>query len=282
MKKIIFFSLLLFISITFTGCFEKRELEDLAYVIAVGVDKGTRDNLSITFQLAVPIKIAGEGVNGGEAGSTTLVTLETDSLFNSISRADAMVSKELTLSHNKILVISEEVAKEGIHDLLNAFITNREVRPKTSILVYKGKAKDFLANLKPVLEKNPARYYELLLDSNEYTGYTLDNNLFHFYLASNDDLSAPYALFTEVAQENESSIEVPSISKANPNSSPAESKPSTSGDNNTQNNIETNNEAGAEGNAEGSSGSGSGGSSESGSGAGAGGAGDSPERKFRY
>lgn len=216
LKLIILFSTLIFI---LTGCFAKSELEDLAYVIAIGLDKGTEDNILVSYQIAVPIKIAGEGSDGGK-GSTTIVTLETDSLYNSISRANTMISKEITLSHNKLIVISEELAQEGIHDLLNALVTNREVRPKTSILVYKGQAKEMLENLEPVLEKNPARYYELLLDANQYTGYALDNYLFNFYISSKDTLASPYALIAEPVRESVSSIEIPSRSKYNPDSEP--------------------------------------------------------------
>ena len=218
MKKFKFIILLTITIFFLTGCFKKSELEDLAYVIAIGIDKGPEDNKIVSFQIAVPIKIAGEGSTGGK-----------DTLYNSLSRADTMISKEITLSHNKIIVISEELAKEGIHEILNALVTNREIRPKTSILVYKGKAKEMLENLEPILEKNPTRYYDLLLDANEYTGYALDNNLFNFYVSSKDFLASPYALLTEPVKENESSIEIPSKSKSNPDSIP------------NTNNIETNN-----------------------------------------
>ena len=219
MKKLKFIFLFSIICFTLTGCFSKSEIEDLAYVIALGIDKGSDDNILVSYQLAVPIKIAGEGSEGGK-GSTTLVTLETDSLYNSISRANTMISKEIKLSHNKLIVLSEELAKEGIHDLLNALVTNREVRPKTSIIIYKGQAKEMLENLEPVLEKNPARYYDLLLDANQYTGYALDNYLFNFYIQSKDTLASPYALIAEPVRESESSIEIPSRSKINPDSEP--------------------------------------------------------------
>lgn len=238
MKKLKFIILFSFICFSFTGCFSKSEIEDLAYVIALGIDKGSEDNIIVSYQIAVPIKIAGEGSSGGK-GSTTLVTLETDSLYNSISRANTMISKEITLSHNKLIVISEEIAKEGIHDLLNALVTNREVRPKTSIIIYKGQAKEMLENLEPVLEKNPARYYELLLDANQYTGYALDNYLFNFYIQSKDAFASPYALIAEPVKDSESSIEIPSRSKLNPDSEPElnmQKAPSSSEDNKNQNN----------------------------------------------
>lgn len=205
MRNYKFLILFILLPTLLTGCFEKREVEDLAYVIAIGLDKGQNENISVSFQIAVPIKIAGEGSAGAGKESTSLITLEADSIYNAVSRADTMISKEITLSHNKIIVFSEELAKEGITDYLESLVTNRELRPKTSIIVHKGKAEDFLANLEPVLETNPARYYELVLDSSEYTGYATDNSLFHFYLASRDEFSSPFAMLTESMQDENSS-----------------------------------------------------------------------------
>lgn len=234
MKKLKLIGILSLILLTFTGCLAKTELEDYAYVIAVGVDKGSEDSYLVSFQVAVPIKIAGEGSTGSGKESTSIISLETDTLFNSISRADTMISKEITLSHNKLIVISEEVAQEGINKLLNAFVTNREIRPKTSVIVHKGLAKDLLENLEPILEKNPSRYYDLLLDSNQYTGYAIDNTLFDFYIASKDTLSSPYALLTEPVREEESSIDIPSRSKENPDSIPQKGN-TTSGNQDSDN-----------------------------------------------
>ena len=197
-------SLLIFLLFCLSGCFEKRELEDLAYVIAIGIDTGETQKYNITYQVAVPIKIAGEGSDNAGKDSTTLVTSEADSLYNSISKVNSLISKELTLSHNKIIVCSEELAQKGLDEILNSLITSREIRPKTSIIIHKGKSKEFLENLEPILEKNPARYYDLLLSSSEYTGYVVDNSLFSFYLSTQDDFSNAFTMITETPNESKS------------------------------------------------------------------------------
>lgn len=249
-KLLILFLLLL---ITLTGCFEKREVEDLAYVIAIGLDKGTSENsVNISFQLAVPIKIAGEGSNGSGKESTSLITLETNSISNAVSRADTMISKEITLSHNKIIVLSEELAKENINYYLSALVTNREIRPKTSIIVHKGTAKEFLSNLEPVLETNPARYYDLVLDSSEYTGYATDNSLFHFYLSARDEFSSPFAVLTESIEDENHSTFTENTKKPNlktnsheptPQQNTQSSNKESSEKDNQQNNSNTNRQA---------------------------------------
>lgn len=100
----------------------------------------------------------------------------------------------MKLSHNKIIVFSEEIAKTELVNCVNAFISSQEIRPRTSIVVCPDKARTFLESTFPVLETNPARYYDLLLASAEYTGYTTKSELIDFYLDSKSDYINPIAI----------------------------------------------------------------------------------------
>lgn len=46
---------------TLTGCYNSKELDDLAYVIGIAIDKGEEKKFMFTLQIAVPVKIASEG-----------------------------------------------------------------------------------------------------------------------------------------------------------------------------------------------------------------------------
>lgn len=126
--------------------------------------------------------------------SSTLITIEADSLSTAISYASTRTSKEMKLSHNKIIVFSEEIAKTELVNCVNAFISSQEIRPRTSVVVCPDKARTFLESTFPVLETNPARYYDLLLASAEYTGYTTKTELIDFYLNSKSDYINPIAI----------------------------------------------------------------------------------------
>ncbi len=114
MNKIIF--LLLCFVFLLTGCYDARELDDLAYVIAIGIDKGDKTDLKVTFQIAIPVNIAGEGSSTGKETST-LLTIDSDSVYGAVSKANTEISKEINLSQNKMIVFSEELAKERIRRL---------------------------------------------------------------------------------------------------------------------------------------------------------------------
>lgn len=204
MKK---FKIILFILPIFLlcGCYGKNELDDLAYVIAIGIDKLSGDNnkeVLATYQVALPVKLIGENTDTGKDVFTTF-TVQAKSLDEANAKINTLASKELNLSHTKIILYSEELAKESLEGHINSFLSNPNVRPKTIISVCKGKAKDFLENITPVLETSPARYYELILSSFNYTGLLAGTEILNFYINSKADYKSPIAVMSELTENNE-------------------------------------------------------------------------------
>lgn len=185
--KILFFVV---ICLSLTGCYDKTELDNLAYVIGIGLDIGEAqnvedddsdgENLNITYQIAIPVKIAGENNSSGKETYTTY-TVSASSLFMGNSIVNAMISKEINLSHINIILYSEEIAKKGLSGHINGLLSNTDIRPKTPVAICRGKASDFFNQITPVLETNPARYYSLILSSFNYTDESIGSELISFY-----------------------------------------------------------------------------------------------------
>lgn len=70
----------------------------------------------------------------------------------------------------------------GISTQINTLTSNTEVRPDCSVLISKSLAKDFLENSIPTLTNLTPRYYEILLTSKEYTGFSDNIPLWKFYI----------------------------------------------------------------------------------------------------
>ncbi|MCX7843207.1 MAG: Ger(x)C family spore germination protein [Clostridia bacterium] len=202
-KKI---SLLLMISILFSmfsGCFDRREIDELAYVMAVGLDKGKTNALRMTLQIAIPSAATGGGKEngGGEGGSESSyeITVETPTIYSGINIANTFVSRQLNLSHTKALIFSEELAREGVKPYINAITRNREFRPDMNVLVSKTSAEKFIRNVKPRLEANTARYYELTLAGFNYTGFIANTDFHKFYRQSVAIDQQPVAILAAVS-----------------------------------------------------------------------------------
>ncbi len=174
----------------------------MAYPIALGFDKGSTNELRMTMQIAVPTNIAGGESGGGGDGesSSTVIAVETPSIYSGLNMLNSFISKQINLSHIKVIVFSQEIAQEGISKYLHAMIRNREFRPNVSIIVSRCSAEEFIDAVKPKLETNPAKYYELLLDAYRYTGFTTDTQLIDFYNKSERSSIQPVAVLADVSK----------------------------------------------------------------------------------
>ncbi len=188
----VFLGVLFFISIL-TGCYDNREIEDLAYVIAIGIDEAEGDNFNLTFQTAVPQAIT-EG--GGEG--TDITSYKTDNFLSGLKKSGQYLSRNINLSHTKVIVVSESIAKKGITAFVNGLQQGMQIRQDINIIVAAEGAKKYLESIQPKISSNPSKYYELLFQSYESDFLIPQARLEKYlYRAKNKD-AQPLAIYTAV------------------------------------------------------------------------------------
>ena len=176
-----------------TGCYDKEEIDNITYVIAMGIDKGEKENIKITMQYFT-INEKSDDKAGNE--ETTSISLETSSILNGINMINNSIDRKLSFSHTKLIVISEELSKDGnLTALLKPIQNLKEFRPNVYIAVSKQEANKYLKAIEKLKKPNIARYYELMFSSYQYSGYYLTTTKEDFYYKMGDeDISAiaPY------------------------------------------------------------------------------------------
>lgn len=181
-KKLI--ALVLLSSFLLSGCYDYIEPNDLAYVVAIGIDKGTDDNLfNYTLQFARPTQISGGSSEEGGSGEQTIgtVKVEAPSIYSAVNVANHVISKTFTLSHTKIIVISNEIAKSGIGAIVDTIGRSSDIRPSVFLCVSSDEAAKYLESVKPVVEINPVKYYRLIFESPN-SSYIPKNDVGEIYL----------------------------------------------------------------------------------------------------
>ncbi|CUA80669.1 spore germination protein GerKC [Anoxybacillus suryakundensis] len=156
-KRYPFLIFMLFICTLLFGCWSKKELRDLALIIAVGIDKKDGKYIS-TFQVVNPGNVAGATQRGG--GSTglpvALYTSTGDTLVEASRKASKQISRIPYYAHTNLVVVGEELAKEGIQQIFDVVERNPQFRPTANIVIArKQTAKQLLSVLTPV-DKIPA------------------------------------------------------------------------------------------------------------------------------
>ncbi|KJS82060.1 MAG: spore gernimation protein GerC [Peptococcaceae bacterium BICA1-8] len=150
--------------VVLTGCWNRRELNTLSIVQAVGIDRTENGQISLTFQILKPSEIKTLGSAGGGGGSKGVWTLTStgQTIFDAFRNATMEADRKLFIPFNKIIVIGEEAARAGIAPLLDFFDRDHETRLRVYVLIARGKTKDII-EAEHEQEKVPADAIESLV-----------------------------------------------------------------------------------------------------------------------
>ena len=178
-KYLIIIIIVIIFSLAFTGSHIVQSVDDLAYAVALGIDVGDTEDLKVTFQFTMPSPSGESG--SGKSSPAVIDTVEANSIDAAISFMNAYVSKEINLSHCKVIVISEEVAKRGIAKEIFSLMNKVQIRPDNHVIISTCSAQKYIESVSPSLENLVAKFYEILPRSGEYTGYTVNGELGDFF-----------------------------------------------------------------------------------------------------
>lgn len=170
-KRVIVIGLLIMITFLANGCWDRRELESLGLVQALGLDLGPdQKGVTVTTMIAIPSELGGEegGGAGGKPG-VFLISMDAPSIYEAFNLINTTVNREITLIQNRILIIGEELAHHGDERWIDNLIRYREMRRTLLIFVCKGKAAEIL-RVQPQLENKPSEYVNALVALSRRTG----------------------------------------------------------------------------------------------------------------
>lgn len=195
MKKIKFLMLLLPIFL-FTGCFNYRELNEIAIASAIGLDK-TGDGYVVTIQVMNTKKASETGTSNEQLKFITFTTSGV-TLQDAIRKSILDSSRRIYPNHVQTLIIGEDLAKSGISDVLDMFFRSVEFRKQTSVLIAKDSTAEDVLNIVTPLES--------LNSKNIKDGLSVDSK----YLGIGDNVSFEELVGTFIDSNKE--IILPSVS----------------------------------------------------------------------
>jgi len=178
-KRFLVITCILIITLfSLSGCYDARSIEELAYATAIGLDISDNKTLTLTIQFSIPSSNSESG--SSQSSKTDIISVDCTSINSGLSLINSFISKEIHLSHCNVIVISEELAVQGISEYIDTLANHIEIRPDCNIIISRCDAKEFINNATPSIEALTARYYEVALNSSEYTGYTIPVRLSDF------------------------------------------------------------------------------------------------------
>lgn len=199
-RKISFILILTIILFSLTGCYDSNGIEEFYYIVAIAIDKSDNGNISLSIQTAKP--------SGSSDGSTSqsneykIYTVDCESIEAGITILNNYLNKKINLSHCSAIVFSEEIARDGVKPYINLFGNDTEVRPSCNIIVSSQKAVDVLNKVSNSGESFSSRLYEYILNSVDYTGYTVDATFSGFFSKINSNQTQATAIYSVVNEDS--------------------------------------------------------------------------------
>jgi len=189
------------------GCWDKRELRETGIVVAVGIDKDPdTGDIIFTSQVLNPSALKPE--SGGTEAPVKLITTKGDTVFKAIRNAYQEFDRKNFYAHNKVIVIGEDLAREGILPVLDGITRGREARGYVWLCVAKEEqARDILGVKPNGIERVPANYLDFILENHKLNFDTTIVHLNDYYKASLRGGIQPVTGVLEIIKKTNSSIE---------------------------------------------------------------------------
>lgn len=147
--------ILIILNFILTGCWDKRELNELAITLALGIDKVEgEDEYEVTAQVVVPSAVSMKDGTGGTA--VTLFTENGETVYEALRRMTKVSPRKIYPGHLQMLIVGEELAKEGIGESLDLLARDWELRPDFYVVVAKDVTAREILNVTTDLESIPA------------------------------------------------------------------------------------------------------------------------------
>src|SRR5690606_6395180 len=112
MKRSLLVIFLLIVVVGNTGCWNMKELNEIAIIVGMGIDKAG-DQFEISLQIINPTQIAPQKGNGDKT-PVVLYSEKANSIFEALRKLTKKLPRKANVSQLQMLVIGEELAREGI------------------------------------------------------------------------------------------------------------------------------------------------------------------------
>jgi len=195
-KKII----LLLIIFTLTGCYDSKELNNIAILTATEINR-VDDNYIINAEVVNP---QNPDKQTTKASPFIIYTGTGKTIQEAYRQIKLSSSRYLYPEHLQVLIINENLAKEGISEVLDFYLRDPSIRTEFNILI--GKNNDILSTTTPIEEISSSSINETIKTNNRFQGVsnlTTLNELAIMSLNPNTEIILPSIKLKNITKKSD-------------------------------------------------------------------------------
>ena len=124
-KIIILFIFILLLS----GCYDYSEINDLAIITAIGIDKNN-DNYIITYELL------SDNLDKNSANIKSYTVSKKDKIFvRALKKIEENLVKKAYYAHTDVVLLSDDLAKNNLEEILDPLLRNTKLREDFKVFI---------------------------------------------------------------------------------------------------------------------------------------------------
>ncbi|PIC69857.1 spore gernimation protein [Sporosarcina sp. P16b] len=184
MKKICLV-VLVFFSVSLSGCAETKLLERVGLTTLIGFDLGKEERVETT---AIVRQVGTESQS-----NVAIITAENKSINGTILKIDNRAAEKTMPGQMRVVLFGEELAQDGIEHYINVLLENPTISDGIFLAVVKGDAKSLLEFKYPDTDEIGEHIYKLLkqnIESEDMISSTL-NEVANSHYSVGKDIAVP-------------------------------------------------------------------------------------------
>ena len=167
MKKCTF--VLLILCLLLSGCWDRRELNEISITLAMAIDK-VEDEYQLTAQVVIPSEVSMQ--TGTGRSTVTLFQAKGETVYEAFRKMTIDSPRKIYPGHLQMLVIGEDLAREGIAESLELLSRDWELPSDFFVVVARDMMASEILNVNTTLENIPANkmFNTLKTSENAWSG----------------------------------------------------------------------------------------------------------------
>ncbi len=210
MRRISAIILALCLCAALAGCWDGVEIDDQCYLLFLALDKTEKGGIQLTTEIPSVIKSGDAAQNGSENGQgkeapPNMVTTAGIDIFDAIDTLNAGVPLNVNMSQLKVIVFSEELARDGMFiSLINDLLSIRNIRRTAMMIICAENAGEFAEKVIPTAGMELGKSMEVAVSSYAKSSYLPPSRLLDMYMQMHDKGGTGIAVSAALASEYKS------------------------------------------------------------------------------
>lgn len=153
------------------GCWDYTDIDRRGIVLGMGIEPGDQEGtLAVSVDIANPQALSGPGPLSGSSsgGNSLLLTQQAPSVLEALQLLQARVDRRLDLPFVQIILVQEQIARNGLDDVIDFTLRNATLRSNACLMLTPDSPSELLA-FTPTLGPGPSLWYLLVSQNSRAT-----------------------------------------------------------------------------------------------------------------